>query len=166
MSLFRNIRHAFAYLRGILRALRRIMPMARHKDRTFPDVAEELAERYGERPALLSDRETLTFAGFNARANRYARWAMANGGRKGDVVCLLMPNRPEFPAIWLGIARAGGVIGLLNTHLTGAALAHCINLVGPKHIIVAAELGDAFATAVPLLESAVTIWRHGEAIDR
>src|SRR5689334_6911117 len=122
MGLLRNIRNDFAYVRGIVRALLRIMPMARHKERTYPEVVEELAARYGEKPALLSDRERFTFAGFNARANRYARWAIANGVRKGDVVCLLMPNRPEFPAIWLGIARAGGVIGLLNTHLTGAAL--------------------------------------------
>ena len=165
MGFLNNLRNDFDYARGIVRALMRITPMARHKERTFIDVADELALRYGDKPALLSDRETLTFAGFNARANRYARWAMANGIGKGDVVCLLMPNRPEYPAIWLGIARAGGVIGLLNTHLTGAGLAHCINLVKPKHIIVAAELGEALASAVPLVETAVTIWRHGAPAD-
>jgi fatty-acyl-CoA synthase len=165
MGLLRNIRNDFAYVRGILRALLRVTPMARHKERTYPEVAEELARRYGDRPALLSDRETLTFAGFNARANRYARWAMANGVNKGDVVCLLMPNRPELPAIWLGIARGGGVVALLNTNLTGAALAHCINLVSPKHIIVAAEFGDAFATAAPLLEADAQVWRHGAPAD-
>src|SRR4051794_23479996 len=166
MSLFKNIRNDFAYVSGILRALIRVTPMARHRTRTFPDVAEELARRYGDRPALLSERETFTFTGFNARANRYARWAMANGVNKGDVVCLLMPNRPEFPAIWLGIARAGGVVGLLNTHLSGAALAHCVDLVKPKHIIVAAELGEAFASAAPLLEAGATVWRHGAPADR
>jgi fatty-acyl-CoA synthase len=161
MGLLTNIRNDIECARGMARALRRVMPMARHKERTFSDIAEELAARHGERPALLSERETLTFAGFNARANRYARWAMANGVAKGDVVCLMMPNRPEFPAIWLGIVRAGGVVALLNTHLTGAALAHCIDLVAPKHIIVAAELGEAFASAAPLLGGAARIWRHG-----
>src|SRR5436305_10459238 len=147
MGLLKDIRNDINYARGIVRALLRVTPMARHKERTFPDVADELARRYGERPALLSDRETLSFAGYNARANRYARWAMANGIGRGDAVCLLMPNRPEFAAIWLGIARAGGVVALLNTHLTGAGLAHCIKLASPKHIIVAAELADAFASA-------------------
>ena len=59
---------------------------------------------------------------------------------KGDAVCLLMPNRPEYLALWLGITRVGGVVALLNTNLTGTALAYCINVVTPKHIIVAAEL--------------------------
>ena len=45
---------------------------------------------------------------------------MANGVGKGDVVALMMPNRPEYLAVWLGIARAGGVTALLNTNLTGA----------------------------------------------
>ena len=54
-----------------------------------------------------------------ARANRYARWALAQGIAKGDTVCLLMPNRPEFLALWLGITRVGGVVALLNTNLTG-----------------------------------------------
>ena len=53
-----------------------------------------------------------------------------------------MPNRPEYMAIWLGITQVGGVVALLNTNLTGASLAHCINIVAPKHIIVAAELID------------------------
>ena len=151
MRAVENLRKDYAFVRGIYRALRLVTPMARHKTRTFPDVAEELAARYGDRVALISERETLTYAGYNARANRYARWAMANGVEKGDVVCLMMPNRAEYPAIWLGIARAGGVAALLNTNLTGTALAHCINLVRPKHIIVAADLADAFATAEPKL---------------
>ena len=61
MGLFKNIHNDFAYVRGILRALLRVTPMARNKTRTFSDAAEDLAKRYGDRPALLSDRETLTY---------------------------------------------------------------------------------------------------------
>ena len=110
-------------------------------------MVDELAERYGDAPALLSDRESFSYRELAARANRYARWALAQGIGKGDTVCLLMPNRPEYLAIWLGITRVGGVVALLNTNLTGAALAHCIDVVAPKHIIVAAELLERFETA-------------------
>ena len=58
-----------------------------------------------------------------------------------------MPNRPEYMAAWLGITSAGGVAALINTNLVGTALAHCIDIVAPKHVIVAAELADGFATA-------------------
>ena len=158
-----NLKKDWAFVRGIYKALRLVTPMARHKDRTFPDAAEELARRYGDRPALLSDRESLTYSEYNRRANRYARWAMANGVGKGDVVCLLMGNRPEYAAIWLGITRAGGVVALLNTNLTGAALAHCINIVRPKHLIVAAELVRSLASAEERLTVNATTWVHGKA---
>jgi len=162
MGVIHNLGQDWRYVRGVYRALRVITPMARHRTRTFPGAVETLAQQYGDRPALLSDRETLSFAAYDARANRYARWALSNGVGKGDVVCLLMPNRPEYAAIWLGIVRAGGVVALLNTHLRGTALAHCINIVRPRHIIVADELIPAYDSAAPLVEAGPGVWGHGE----
>src|SRR6202023_1671264 len=124
--------------RAWLRALELTTPIAKAPWRTFPAVIEELAEKFGNAPALLADDESLSFRALHERANRYARWALAHDIRKGDTVCLLMANRPEYMAIWLGIVRVGGVVALLNTNLRGASLAHCIDIVAPKHIIVAA----------------------------
>jgi fatty-acyl-CoA synthase len=165
MDVGTHIKNDLKFLTGVTGALVRVTRMARNKTRTLSDVAEELARRFGERPALLSDRETLTYLEYNSCGNRYARWALANGLKKGETVCLLMPNRPEYLSIWLGITRAGGVVALLNTHITGTALAYCINIVEPKHIIVAAELAGAFASAEPLLKGGFTVWRHGAPAD-
>ena len=90
---------------------------------------------------------------------RAGRWRRVG---KGDTVCLMMPDRPEFLAMWLGITRVGGVVALLNTNLTGMALAHCINVVEPKHIIVAAELLDALAGRAHHVTGEPKIWLHGE----
>src|SRR5258708_23107675 len=87
---------------------------------------------------------------------------MAQGIRKGDVVGLFMTNRPEYVAIWLGIIRAGGTVALLNTNLTGPALAFCIDSVAPKHIITAGDLADALSSADPYRKTASRIWLHGE----
>jgi len=149
--------------RGALRTLRMTTHIARNPARTFPKVVDELADRHGDAPALLSDRERFSYRELAARSNRYARWALAQDLAKGDTVCLLMPNRPEFLALWLGVTRVGGVVALLNTNLTGPALAHCINVVTPKHIIVAAELLPALQTAQTYLTGKATWWLHGEA---
>ncbi len=161
MGVIHNLGQDWRFVRGVYRALRIVVPMARRPNRTYADAVEDLARQFGERPALLSQRETLSFAAYDARANRYARWARAHGVGKGDVVCLLMPNRPEYAAIWLGIVRAGGVVALLNTHIRGAALAHCVNLVHPRHVIVAAELAAAYDSAAPLVEPGARVWMHG-----
>jgi fatty-acyl-CoA synthase len=145
-----------------LRALELTTPIARNPARTFPVVVEELAERFRDAPALISDTETLSFRALLDRSNRYARWAWLHGIGKGDTVCLLMPNRPEYMAIWTGINRAGGVVALLNTHLVGSSLAHCIDAVAPRHIIVARELLEAFRSAAPHLATDAIVWSHGD----
>ncbi len=112
-------------------------------------------------PALLSERECFSYGELARRANQYARWTLAQGIRKGQCVGLLMGNRPEFMACWLGITQAGGVVALLNTNLTGPSLAHSINLVAPKHLIVAEEFIDAAASALPNLTAPIVVWVHG-----
>jgi fatty-acyl-CoA synthase len=64
-------------------------------------------------------------------------------------------------AIWLGVTRIGGVVSLLNTNLIGSSLAHCINIVEPKHVIVGAELAEAFIAARPHLTIDAGIWSFG-----
>jgi fatty-acyl-CoA synthase len=147
------------------RALERTAPILKTPQRILSTVIEELAERRGEAPALLSDRERLTYRALAERSNRYARWALDQDLAKGDAVCLFMPNRPEYMAIWLGISRVGGIVSLLNTNLAGPALAHCINAVAPKHVIAAAELIDPLVTALPYLAGAPRIWAHGPGHD-
>lgn len=150
-------------LRSVLRALKMTTHIGRNPGRVFPHVIEELAARFGEREALCSARERLTYAGLNERANRYARWALTEGLQKGDVVCLLMPNRPEYMAVWIGLTRTGVGVALLNTNLTGAALTHCMTIVGPKKIIVDETMLANFRTADTGKLGAADIWLHGKA---
>ena len=144
-----------------LRALELTASIPRNRDRVLSTVIKDLATRWDDAPALLSDRESFTYKELAARQNQYARWALEQGLEKGDVVCLLMTNRPEYFAIWLGIASIGGITALLNTNLLGPSLSHCINIVQPKHIIVGAELVEPLTTALSGLTVFPTIWSHG-----
>jgi fatty-acyl-CoA synthase len=143
------------------RALELTAPITRHPNRIFPKMIEEHAARFGEAPALLSERECLSYRALAERANRYSRWALSHDVRKGDCVGLLMPNRPEFMAVWLGITQVGGVVALLNTNLTGPSLAHSIQVAAPKHLIVAGELIHSLADALGKIATPPVIWIHG-----
>jgi fatty-acyl-CoA synthase len=163
MRLIERLTADVASLKGAVRALRMTVPLAKHPTHIFPQLISELADRYGDAPALISARERLTYGGLAARANRYARWALEQGIAKGDTVCLMMSGRPEFLAVWLGITRVGGVVALINTHLMGMALAHCINVVSPKHIIVEAELLQSLDSARADITADAKIWLHGDS---
>jgi fatty-acyl-CoA synthase len=143
-----------------LRALEMTAKIDQQPSRIFPLVIEELGARFGVADALCGTREKLSHAELAARANRWARWGLNQAIEKGETVCLLMPNRPEYLAIWLGLSRIGAVVALINANLTGAALAHCITVAQPKHIIVDARLDQALEG----LETHAVVWRHGEAL--
>ncbi len=144
-----------------LRALELTAPIARNRDRILSTVIEERAAQLDDTPALLSNRECLTYRELAQRSNQYARWALDQGIAKGEVVGLLMTNRPEYMAIWLGITSVGGVVSLLNTNLAGPSLAHCINVASPDHLIVAAELAGQLTATLAQLSPAPTVWIHG-----
>ena len=165
MGFFKRILSDYAYVTGVLRALSKVTKVAKNPDRTYPQVVRQLAETYGDRLALISAREQMTYRQYDQRGDQYARWAIAHGVKKGDVVALFMPNRPEFLAAWLGVTRAGGVVALLNTNLTSHPLAHCVNIVSPRHIIVDAALVDALGTARPHLDAGPELWCHGADAD-
>ncbi len=133
--------------------------------RLFADIVEAHAARQPKRPGLLSDSETFSYGALADRINRYARWALSAGIRSGDTVCLLVPNRPDYIAAWLGISKIGGVAALINTKLVGQSLSHCVNVAAADHVILAADLVAVFETAAPYLNRVPTIWIHGGDAD-
>ena len=149
-------------IKAWVRALEMTAPIPRNPEATLPVLIDSLADRFGTAPALLSRNENLTYRGLAERSKRYAEWALRQGLSFGDVVCLLMPNCPEYVAIWLGITRVGGVVSLLNTNLVGDSLAHAICIVEPKHVIVGAPLVEAFAGVMPKVSLEIQAWTYGE----
>ncbi len=143
------------------RALQLTGTIGKNRERLFSTVLEEGAEVSGQAPALLSHHESMTYRALAERSNQCTRWALEQGLGKGDVVCLFMPNCPEYMAIWLGVTRTGCVVALLNTHLAGPSLAHSINIVAPKHVIVAAELAGQLTSALPHSIQTPKVWVHG-----
>jgi fatty-acyl-CoA synthase len=144
-----------------LRAIEITARIETEPSRLLADVVAEWAERSPDRAAIVSDNESFDYRTLSDRIHRYARWALANDIAVGGTVCLLMPSRPEYLAAWLGISSVGGVVALVNSNLVGASLAHCIDVAGAGHIIVAAELATAFDDASPHLKSAPRMWIHG-----
>jgi len=147
--------------RDWLRALEATAPIAAQPKRLLFHVIEDFAQKFPDAPALICSDESLTYAALAARANAYARWAIAHGIAKGETVCLMMPNRPEYMAIWLGLSAIGVVVALINTQLRGPSLAHCIDAVAPTHVIAAAEFSEHLQSLAASLKIKPTIWSHG-----
>jgi fatty-acyl-CoA synthase len=148
-------------LKAWARALALTAPIAQNPDVTLPIEIARLAERYGEKPALIGENETLTYQGLAERSNRYTRWALDQGLSRGDVVCLVMHNDPDYLAAWLGITRTGAIAALVNTNLVGDSLAHAIRVATPEHVVLGADLAEAVAEIMPALDPSIRCWLRG-----
>ena len=157
-----GFRSEFAYFSGFLRVLKATKAATAVPSKTIGDHLREWAQRYGDRPALADDTQAYSYAELDARANAYARWALEQGFGKGDAVALMMPNRPEYMAIWFGLTRVGVAVALVNIYLIGDSLAHSFAAVKARAVIVEASLMETFATARDKVDDGLRLWAYGE----
>jgi len=139
-------------------SLRAVKPNSPH---TIVDIVEKQVRATPDAVAFYYLDRTMTYAQLDAYANRVAHWAKANGIARGDAVALLMENRPEYVATWLGLLKVGAVTALINTNLRGQPLAHSIAIAEARHAIVGAELAETFAEAAPQIAPAPKGWCAG-----
>ena len=159
MSPARAIRREIVYLTTIARTLWLLRLVKPNATRSIVDIVEAQARERPGNIAIYYLDQAMSYAELDARANRYANWAMAQGIGRGDPVALLMENRPDYICAWLGLFKAGAQVALINTNLMGAALAHSIAMSGARHVIVGAELAANFRAAP--FEVAPTLWVEG-----
>ncbi len=159
MSLISATKREYVYLTSIARTLwllRRVKP---HASRSIVDIVEAQVARRPGNIAIRYLDQAMTYAQLDARANRYAHWALRQGIGRGDCVALLMENRPDYICAWLGLFKAGATAALINTNLTGASLAHSIAISGARAAIVGAELAQVFHDAP--FEAPPALWVQG-----
>ena len=104
---------------------------------------EKAVQRNPEGIALRFEDQSFSYTELNGWANQIAHYYLSLGAKKGDVVALMVENRPEMVASVIGLAKLGVTIALLNTSQVGKVLAHSINLVKPIALIVGEECRHA-----------------------
>jgi fatty-acyl-CoA synthase len=163
MGLFDSLSRETIYIGSIARtlvAMRRIKP---DSPITIVDIMEEHAKKRPDAAAILFGGEAVTYSDLNRRADAYAHWARSQAVRPGDVVALLMENRPDYIMAWLGLHKVGAVAALINANARGAPLVHSVSIAGARHLILGGELMDGYAEIRSELKSAPVAWLQGGA---
>lgn len=100
---------------------------------------EKAVKRHPHGMALLFEEQKFSYNQLNAWANQIAHYYLSLGVRKGDVIAVMLENRPEMIATVIGLAKLGVTAALVNTSQSGKVLIHSINLVKPIALIVGEE---------------------------
>ncbi|NWH09452.1 MAG: long-chain-acyl-CoA synthetase [Alphaproteobacteria bacterium] len=161
MGIIQDIGREYAFISGVFRAVRRLGNLTAQSKKTSADVIEHWVRVRPGNTAIVFEDVSYTYLELDRAANRYARWALAQGIGQGDTVALLMENRPEFLFAWFGLHKIGAAAALINTHLQGQPLAHSLQISGAKHLILGAECAEHVLYALERLEEKPLIWSTG-----
>ena len=144
-----RLKRDWRFLRGLNRTLARVKTIAKDSDNLICDDLQDAVDKWRDRPAMTFEGRSVTYGELDAMANRYAHWAKGLNLRRGNVVALFMPNRLEYFAIWYGLSKVGVVTALINSQLSGLALAHCLTISMANQVIVDPETSPVFEQARP-----------------
>lgn len=94
---------------------------------TLGQLLRRSAHEFGDRPFVITDDRTLTYAEADAWATRLADGFAALGVRPGDRVGIIMANYLDFAPLLFGVARVGAVAIPFNYLYRQDELAYVLN---------------------------------------
>ena len=162
--MFSTIAREYKYIRFFVKLLGRSKKLDKNKSLTVPDMIEESIDKFPNNIAIEFEDKSYTYLDLDKESNQVANWAIKKGYKTGDVVALLMENKPEFIFIWLGLSKLGITIACLNNNIKSKSLAHCIQTSKSKSLILSSDLIDNYSSAEDLIDDQLSVYVSGDKV--
>ncbi|XP_077567006.1 long-chain fatty acid transport protein 2-like [Stigmatopora nigra] len=148
----------------VLRSLALAVRLIRYKrSKPFYGVVDRFEATARGRPAdtfLNFEGRRYSYGEVERHSNRMGRVLRREARlREGDVVALFLGNEPQLVWTWLGLAKLGCPVALLNFNIRAKSLLHCFSCCGAKVLLTSAEMQGAVEEVLPALrEEGVTVY--------
>ncbi|WP_417249484.1 AMP-binding protein [Celeribacter sp.] len=111
------------------------------------DLLDRTIEVHGGRLAVAWLEHTWTYVEFGALVARMADWLRTQGVGQGDVVSVMLTNRPEMLAAHFAVPALGAVLNTLNTRLSSGEISYILEHAGSKLVLCEPRTAEALAQA-------------------
>ena len=159
--MLKRIKNEYIYISTFGRIFKALRSIESNPEQIVPLQIAEFAKKNPDSIAIYYEDKEITYRDLIDRSNKYAQWFLNNNLSKGDVVALMMENRPEFLACWIGITQAGGTVALINTNLSGQPLDYSLGISQASNLILGSELLENFLTTSDETKSNFKTWTQG-----
>ncbi|WP_026452894.1 AMP-binding protein [Saccharomonospora iraqiensis] len=114
-------------------------------------LLDHAASRWPDREAWVFDEtgQRFTFAEVAAHTDAFATALAGLGVGRGDRVAVMLRNRPEFPLLWLALARLGAVLVPVNTRYRELDGEHVLAHSGARLAVTTDEFRDLLESIAP-----------------
>ena len=116
-------------------------------------MLEKTVKQFGGKTAVALGEQRLSYAELDEASNRLANALIRMGVVKGDRVAILLPNIPEFPIIYFGIVKIGGIAVPLDIRYKLEELVTLCDNSKPKVIVTLQPYLETLIPALPQFKS-------------
>jgi len=123
--------------------LKKALEQAQAEGMNISDLWRKSVEKWGQNESIVYEDRVYTYNQVDTASNKVANWATSRGISRGDTVALFMENRPEFIITWLGFAKIGVQVAMINTSIRKRGLLHCVKISKCKMLFFGVELSES-----------------------
>lgn len=150
-------------VKGLLRYIKLLWLIRGHekKNKSVADIFRQHVARHPNKACIIFEDQEWTFQQIEDFSNKVATTFKNHGYRKGDVVALLMENRPDFVGIWLGLSKIGIITSLININLRKSSLLHSIDVAKCQALIYSSEFTEVVTDIASSLNANMGFYKYG-----
>lgn len=127
------------------------------------DIIKRHVQDTPDKTAIIFGKRQITYAQLNALINRTADGLLKTGLQRGDVVSLFLPSLPELIISYLGTARAGITVNVVNAMLREQEVVYILKDCESRAVIVDEARLPIIEAVKPELNSLEMVVVHGVA---
>jgi acyl-CoA synthetase (AMP-forming)/AMP-acid ligase II len=132
---------------------------APYEEFALPELLRRSAERFGDKPALISAEGTVrTYRELWSNARKVARFLQDNGIKKGDKVGVFSPNHVDYASVFYGALLTGATVTTLNPLYREREIEHQLNDAEAVALFVFSFMAAPVEAARPNLPRLRHVW--------
>lgn len=121
------------------------------------EIAHDAAIRFGDRPAVVTASDSLTYAELDIAADRVADGLAGRGVDADDVVATVLASCGEWVVLAVALDRLGAIFAPISPKLAPRERADLVSLVAPSLVVADSSTVDGLP-----LRTAVAVLRPGD----
>ncbi|MFD6199707.1 amino acid adenylation domain-containing protein [Mycobacteriaceae bacterium NPDC060252] len=130
-------------------------PLSDFPHATLVDILQDAARETPDALAVVSDDEELTYEALHRRANRVARWLIAQGVGTEDVIALRMSTSVEFIVAMFAVLKSGAAYMPIDPALPDDRIEYLVTDARPRIVWGTNEFRVAESKAIDLTDTEV-----------
>ncbi|MGB7287650.1 MAG: long-chain-fatty-acid--CoA ligase [Salaquimonas sp.] len=111
-------------------------------------LLEDACKRFNSKAAFTCMGKTISYGELHEQSSIVGAWLKAQGLEKGDRVAIMMPNILQYPAVMMGILRAGCTVVNVNPLYTPRELEHQLKDSGAKAIFILENFANTLQAVI------------------